>query len=120
MWTGDRVSTIVSSARRPSPTWSAVTPPPRRGRSFVRSSPARVCPAPLSLGRFVLGEVVADDAHLAASQTGRVPVVLAVELPCRAAVVAVRVNLMAVGEPEMQAAVLVPARVGAYGSGEVE
>src|SRR5947209_889541 len=104
---GDGMSTIVALTCRRSPAWSAAPPPPRRARSFVRSSLARLCAGPLSLGRFVLGKVVADDAHLTAGQTGCVPVVLAVEFPCRAAVVAVRVDLMAVGEPQMQAAVLV-------------
>ena len=52
------------------------------------------------------------NADLAAWQTRRITVVLAVQLPCRAPLVATRVDLMAVGEPEMQAAVLVPVRVG--------
>ena len=68
----------------------------------------------------LLGEVVPHNADLAVRQTRRVTVVLAVQLPCRAALIAMRMDLVAVGEPEMQAAVLVPVCVGDRLAGEVE
>src|SRR4029078_12623499 len=49
---------------------------------------------------------------LTTREAGRVPVLLAVELPRGAAIIAVRVDLVAIGEPQVQAAVLVTAGVG--------
>ena len=76
----DRVQAYVPIARRP---------------GIQLRAPA----SPLALGGFVLRQVVPDDAHLAMRQAGRIAVELAVELPRRAALVAVRVDLVAVGEP---------------------
>ena len=53
-----------------------------------------------------------DDADSAMRQTGRVAVLLAVQLPCRPLIVAVGVYLMPVRKPQVQAAILIPTRVG--------
>jgi hypothetical protein len=67
-------------------------------RVFARSLAAAAA-SPLALSGFILRQIVPHDPHLTTGQARRVAMELAVELPGRAALVAVRMDLVSVGKP---------------------